>query len=38
MRDRELQPRYEIAPLADAPDVHRRLEERTIAGKVVLVP
>lgn len=38
MRDGELQPRYEIVPLVDAPDAHRRLEERTIAGKVVLVP
>jgi NADPH2:quinone reductase len=37
-REGELRPRYEIAPLADAPNVHRRIEDRSLTGKVVLEP
>jgi NADPH2:quinone reductase len=37
-REGELRPRYEIAPLVDAPDVHRRIEDRSLTGKVVLKP
>lgn len=31
-----LQPRYEVVPLEDAPDVHRRIEDRSLTGKVIL--
>jgi NADPH2:quinone reductase len=38
IRDGALKPRYETVPLADAPDVHRRIEDRSLVGKVVLEP
>ena len=38
IRDGKLMPRYETIPLADAPDAHRRIEDRTLVGKVVLEP
>jgi NADPH2:quinone reductase len=34
----ELRPRYEVVALERAPEVHRRIEDRTLTGKVVLVP
>lgn len=34
----ELKPRYEVVDLDQAPEVHRRIEDRTLTGKVVLVP
>jgi NADPH2:quinone reductase len=33
-----LTPRYETVPLEQAPNVHRRIEDRTLVGKVVLEP
>jgi len=36
LRDGRLQPLYETVPLDQAPDAHRRIEARTIAGKIVL--
>lgn len=38
VREGVLRPRYETAPLSDAPEVHRRIEERSLVGKVVLTP
>lgn len=38
VRTGELQPVYESVPLDRAPEVHRRIEARTLTGKVVLVP
>lgn len=38
VRDGALRPRYETVPLTDVVDVHRRIESRTVSGKVVLVP
>lgn len=38
VRDGRLNPRYETAPLQDLPEIHRRIEARTLIGKVVLVP
>lgn len=38
VRDGRLRPHYEALPLEAAPDVHRRIEDRTLTGKVVLVP
>jgi NADPH2:quinone reductase len=38
IRDGRLDPRYEAVPLAQAADVHRRIEDRTLVGKVVLEP
>jgi NADPH2:quinone reductase len=38
VRDGALRPRFETVPLEQAPDVHRRLEERSLVGKVVLEP
>ena len=38
VRDGALKPRYRTAPLEQAPEIHRRIGERTLAGKVVLVP
>lgn len=31
-----LEPRYEVVPLAEAPEVHRRIEAREVTGKVIL--
>jgi NADPH2:quinone reductase len=36
VREGTLAPRYELLPLEDAPDAHRRIEDRTLTGKVVL--
>lgn len=36
IRDGSLRPQYEVVPLEDAPDVHRRIEHRDVIGKVVL--
>ena len=36
VRRGELKPRYEVKPLEDAPDVHRRIEDRSLTGKVIL--
>jgi NADPH2:quinone reductase len=33
-----LKPRYETAPLAAAPEIHRRIEDRSLVGKAVLEP
>jgi NADPH2:quinone reductase len=38
VRDGSLRPRYETTPLEQAPDAHRRIESRQLAGKVVLDP
>ncbi len=38
IRDGALVPRFETAPLDQAPQIHRRIEDRTLVGKVVLVP
>jgi NADPH2:quinone reductase len=38
VREGRLRPRYETLPLESAPDVHRRIEDRTLVGKVVLQP
>jgi NADPH2:quinone reductase len=38
VRDGRLKPRYEVVPLEQAQDVHRRMDDRTLAGKVVLDP
>ena len=38
VRDGALRPHYEAVPLEHAPDVHRRIEARTLSGKVVLLP
>lgn len=38
IRDGALRPRYETVPLEAAADVHRRIDERTLTGKVVLEP
>ncbi len=38
VRDGSLRPLYETVPLAAAPDVHARIDSRTLAGKVVLDP
>jgi len=38
VRDGALRPRFETVPLEEAPDVHRRLEDRSLVGKVVLEP
>jgi NADPH2:quinone reductase len=38
VRRGQLEPRYESVPLEAAPDVHRRIEARTLVGKVVLEP
>jgi NADPH2:quinone reductase len=38
VRDGSLTPRYESVPLEHAPDVHRRIDDRTLVGKVVLEP
>jgi NADPH2:quinone reductase len=38
VRDGALRPCYQAVPLEQAPDVHRRIEDRTLSGKVVLVP
>jgi NADPH2:quinone reductase len=38
VRDGALRPRYEAVPLEQAPDVHRRIEGRSLSGKVVLLP
>jgi len=38
VRDGKLRPRYEILPLEAAPEVHRRIEDRTLTGKVILEP
>ena len=38
VRDGALRPHYEAVPLEQAPDVHWRIEERTLSGKVVLLP
>jgi NADPH:quinone reductase len=35
-REGVLRPAYELAPLEAAPDVHRRIEDRSLTGKVVL--
>lgn len=36
VRAGDLEPRYEVQPLEAAPDVHRRIEDRTLTGKVIL--
>ncbi|MBI5104855.1 MAG: oxidoreductase, partial [Solirubrobacterales bacterium] len=33
-----LRPDYATLPLEAAPEVHRRMEDRTLTGKVVLEP
>jgi NADPH2:quinone reductase len=38
VRDGALSPRYETVPLGDAPEVHRRIEDRSLVGKAVLEP
>jgi NADPH2:quinone reductase len=38
VRTGALKPRYETAPLADAPAIHRRIEDRSLVGKAVLEP
>lgn len=38
VRTGELRPQYEAVPLEAAPDVHRRIEQRQLTGKVVLIP
>jgi NADPH2:quinone reductase len=38
IRKELLVPRYETMPLDQAPAVHRRIEDRTLVGKVVLEP
>ena len=38
VREGSLTPRCETVRLADAPDVHRRIEERIVVGKIVLEP
>jgi NADPH2:quinone reductase len=38
IRDGALVPRFETAPLEQAPGIHRRIEDRTLVGKVVHVP
>ncbi len=38
IRQHQLHPRYETLPLEAAPDAHRRIENRTLTGKIVLKP
>ena len=38
VRSGSLRPRYETIPLDQAPDVHRAIEDRTLIGKIVLLP
>lgn len=38
VREGRLRPRYEVLPLEAAPEAHRRIEARTLVGKVVLTP
>jgi NADPH2:quinone reductase len=38
VRTCQLKPRYVMAPREQAPDVHRRLEDRPLVGEVVLEP
>ena len=38
VRSGTVKPRYEIVPLTQAPEVHRRIEDRSLVGKVVLEP
>jgi NADPH2:quinone reductase len=38
VRDGVLQPRFETVPLEQAPEIHRRIEDRSLVGKVVLEP
>jgi NADPH2:quinone reductase len=38
VRDGKLTPRYIAVPLDQAPEIHRRIEARTLSGKVVLEP
>jgi NADPH2:quinone reductase len=38
VRGGSLRPQYETVPLEEAPEVHRAIEDRTLVGKVVLLP
>jgi NADPH2:quinone reductase len=38
VRSGQLVPRYETRPLHEAPEVHRQMERRAVAGKIVLRP
>jgi NADPH2:quinone reductase len=38
VREGVLKPRYETAPLAAAPEIHRRIDDRSLVGKAVLEP
>jgi NADPH2:quinone reductase len=38
VRSGSVRPQYETVPLNQAPEIHRAIEERTLVGKVVLVP